>query len=525
MQTEPTDNPDVLILGGSLAGAATAVQLKRACPGLNIWILEKSTSFERRVGEATVEISAYFLSKTLGLTRHLNECHLLKQGLRFWFYNEFSKTLPDCSEIGGRYLPRLPAWQVDRSVLDAELLEQAGSLGVKILRPAKVLRVELTEGGLQRVHFEMDSLRRVQSARWVVDATGFTAFLARQQGWYQRNTTHPTRAVWSRWQGVLDWDSPLLNEQHPDWAAACPGIRSTATNHWMGDGWWAWCIPLKGGDTSIGIVWDPRRVDLPPGTNLAQRLLLFLRRHPAARALLENATPVPGDACLRSQLAFMSEVQAGDGFVLVGDAGGFLDPLYSPGMDWLAYTVQRATALILTPPEKRPLSSAIQQHNRDFARCYSRWYEAIYHNKYEMLGDFELMDVVFRLDLGLYYLGVVSQVVKRGSKALEIPVFTVPQSTLPFLWMRFYAGRLAAIARERRRRATLGRRNHGQRRLLQGFVPEPSGSVGVLKAVLDYFRLELLEGWRTWFQPAAQGASAPSPAPTPTVSASGTPEK
>ena len=72
--------------------------------------------------EATVETSAYFLSRVLGLTQYLNEQHLVKQGMRFWFANEQTQRLDQCSEIGGRYQVRLPAYQLDRSVLDEELL-------------------------------------------------------------------------------------------------------------------------------------------------------------------------------------------------------------------------------------------------------------------------------------------------------------------------------------------------------------------------------------------------------------------
>ena len=66
---------DVAIIGGALSGAAAALLLLRAHPKLRVLIIEKSTAFTRRVGEATVEVSAYFLSRVLGLTQYLNEAH------------------------------------------------------------------------------------------------------------------------------------------------------------------------------------------------------------------------------------------------------------------------------------------------------------------------------------------------------------------------------------------------------------------------------------------------------------------
>src|SRR6185369_11726808 len=78
---------DVVIIGGALSGAATAILLLREDPSLKVLIIEKSTAFGRRVGEATVEISGYFLCRVLGLTGYLNDAHLVKQGMRFWFAN------------------------------------------------------------------------------------------------------------------------------------------------------------------------------------------------------------------------------------------------------------------------------------------------------------------------------------------------------------------------------------------------------------------------------------------------------
>src|SRR2546429_2281108 len=112
---------DVAIIGGALSGAATALLLLRDQPDLKVLVIEKSSAFGRRVGEATVEVSGYFLGRVLGLMQHLNEAHLIKQGMRFWFFNSQAQSLDQCGEIGTRYLSRLPSFQVDRAVLDTEV--------------------------------------------------------------------------------------------------------------------------------------------------------------------------------------------------------------------------------------------------------------------------------------------------------------------------------------------------------------------------------------------------------------------
>jgi len=120
-----------VIIGGAMAGAASAILLRRQDPTIRVLILEKSTAFGRRVGEATVEVSAYFLGRILGLTSYLNEAHLIKQGMRFWFFNDQTAKLDDCSEIGGRYMARVPSYQLDRSTVDEELLRRAVASGAE----------------------------------------------------------------------------------------------------------------------------------------------------------------------------------------------------------------------------------------------------------------------------------------------------------------------------------------------------------------------------------------------------------
>jgi flavin-dependent dehydrogenase len=546
---------DVIIVGGALAGASSAILLLREQPQLRVLILEKSDAFARRVGEVTVEVSAYFLGRVLGLTQYLNEAHLVKQGMRFWFAKEHTPSLDECSEIGGGYLARVPAYQVDRSTLDEEVLRRALALGAEVRRPATVKRVELNPGGEQVVTISENTPSRssrgneaqaspdrpslvgdqglltsaatnfqprceMLRARWVIDASGPAALLSRQNGWFRSNSAHPTTAVWARWRGVKDWDGPELVKRFPKWSMACHGIRATATNHFTGHGWWAWCIPLKGGDVSVGVVFDQRLVEWPAGGPLGQRLKDFLLQHPAAREILHDAQWLGGDVHWRRQLPYSSTLYAGDGFLLVGDAGAFLDPLYSPGMDWLAFTVVRATEIILAQQRGTNAAALVDEYNRDFARSYDRWFEAVYRNKYEYLGDYELMRLGFLLDLGFYYLGVASQPYKRGLAGLREPVFTTAPSLPCYHLMRAYNRRLASIARVRRARGTWGRHNASRRFMFGGYTFGPASAKHVLKALLGWAWLEVTEGWRSWFapRPTPVVSEAPKPVPAPAAS-------
>lgn len=506
-------------MGGALSGAATACLLLHRNPRLRVLLIERSEHFQRRVGESTVELSSYFLTRVLGLTEHLNHQHLVKQGLRYWFANDAAQTLGQCSEIGPGYNSRLPGFQVDRAVLDEHVLAQAVAAGAQLRRPAEVRDVQLVPGGAQTVAWSgAAGASGVESARWVVDASGAACLLGRPRGWIRPNREHPTAAVWSRWRGVKSWESPELAARFPAWANRTKTMRTTATNHLLGPGWWAWLIPLRGGDVSIGVVFDERQAGLPAGPNLGERLRAFLLRHPVARELLAGAEWIEGDVHLRRHLAYRTTTFAGDGFALVGDAAGFLDPFYSPGMDWIACTASATAALIDAAQHGRRLAPRLARHNEQFATSYDRWFRAIYRDKYDYMGDYELMRLAFLLDFGLYYLGVVSQPYKRGAVALETPPFAGPRTRLPFRLIAGYNRRLATIARARRRRGVWGRANTGHHHGFTGYEFNAALPFRVLGLLGAWLALELREGWRTWFRAPPATATAPlaTPAAAPT---------
>jgi hypothetical protein len=214
---------------------------------------------------------------------------------------------------------------------------------------------------------------------------------------------------------------------------------------------------------------------------------------------MADAVPVDGDSHWRKNLAYSSATYAGDGFVLVGDAGAFLDPFYSPGLDWMSFTVASAVELVSAQTKGESIGSRVEAFNRTFTRSYRRWFEAIYRSKYEYFGDFQLTKLAFLLDLGLYYLGVASQPFRRGLVAFTEPIFSTPPSVPFYHLMRTYNRRFAAMAHSRRKRGKLGRANAGRRFMFRGYTFETGSAGPVLRALVVWGWLELTEGWRSWF--------------------------
>jgi hypothetical protein len=229
-------------------------------------------------------------------------------------------------------------------------------------------------------------------------------------------------------------------------------------------------IPLPGGDVSVGVVWDERLFALPAGGTIGDQFDAFMASTPAGRELIAGATRVEDDLHALKALPYRVAQLAGDGWVAVGDAAGFIDPFYSPGLDWAALTVTKAVDLIGASLRGQPASTtmAVARHNREFTAGFSRWFEALYLDKYYVIGDAELMEIALRIEVSLYYFGILTGPYRRGQAGLDVP-FSHPLS-LPFYHlMRFVARRLASVGRARMAAGTWGRRNDGRQVYLPGF--------------------------------------------------------
>jgi flavin-dependent dehydrogenase len=473
--------PDVVILGGALAGASTALLLRREHPGLRVLIVESSTAFGRKVGEATTEVSGEFFHRRLSLARHLTHEHLAKQSLRMWFTGDSGTPFDETVEIGSDLLSRYPAYQLDRAVLDEHLLALAAGEGAEVWRPAEVVDVDFGSGG-SVVTIQRDGGTQRVSCRWVLDATGRKAFLAKKLGLHRKLEAHPTAALWARFKGVRDWDGHELRARHTRYGSTVLASRAAATNHLVGLGWWCWIIPLRGGDFSAGLVYDTRLFKPPQGSSPAERLLAHIRYHPVGREIFKDAVPVEGDCHARAPLPYYSQELAGPGWQLVGDAAGFIDPLYSPGMDYVSWTARTALARIAAEIGSQPMD--LGKLNADWRESYHSWFETLYKDKYYYLGDAELMSSAYLMDIGLFFVGPArTSLVEQGGDDARCLPFVGPVDRIVGKFMRLYNTRLARIARKRVAAGCYGCRNTGWQELYRGMGPKP----GVLRIIAKGF--------------------------------------
>lgn len=454
------DRYDVVILGGAFSGAAAAMLLRRDAPDLRVLIVEKATEFDAKVGEATTEMSAMFLTRRLALWEHLERNHLPKEGLRYWFSNDKVTSHANATEAGGFLRSSVPAFQLRRDVLDEHMLATAVSEGADMMRPARVSDVNLGDFD-HEVSVEMGGKVRSIKCRWIIDASGKVTLLGRKLGIIDRNEAHPTAAIWCRWKNVRHID---------DLAARTPGLsgrnvssRRLATNHYMGRGYWIWVIPLGNGETSIGVVFDKRLVSLHESSNRQEAFVDFLKKIPSLAELLIGAEPRFDDLKSYSTLAYVTRQYMGDGWALVGDAAAFLDPYYSPGLDHAAFSVEATVEMIKADAAGQDIKERVTEHNETFVRSYHRFFKAAYVDKYYYMGEADLLSASFLLDTAQYYIFVVIPAYRVLKKFFWMPVLGPKPAFISYHMMALYNRRFATIAQKRFNAGESGARNDGRR--------------------------------------------------------------
>ena len=512
---------DVVIVGGAIAGASTAVLLHRRMPELKILVVEKAPAFDWKVGESTVEISSYFLTRELKIHDHLSREQLPKQAFRYWFNNEKVTCLREASETGPTQLARTPSFQVDRSKLDEYVLSLAEKEGAEVWRPAKVVDVALNGEAGNAVHVERaDGTRTVVTCKWVVDATGRQAMLARRRGGVTPIQSHPTSAIWVRYRGVKDMDGPEVvgMDSADPFHRAVIAPRRLATNHFTGWGYWIWFIPLQGGETSVGLVWDTRLVQ-PEGATPLKKLTRFLDANPLTKELLTHAEPVDDDCSQYGHLPYFVDSFIGPGWTCVGDAGGFLDPFYSPGLDQMSFSVYSRVRLIERALKGAPTAEMAEEyelHNKRYTRFFTYFYEAIFRDKYYVMGDYDTMTTVFLMDTALYYLAAVIPTYRWSSERLGLPPYYQDGSEIAFYPMRFYNRRLVSIAKRKKALGIYGNHNAGRRPGFVGFSVRGASWVMLGHGLVRWAKAELANAWTYVVRPRPIGGPVPELPPSET---------
>jgi flavin-dependent dehydrogenase len=404
---KPTDvDADVVVLGGGAAGLTLALQLRQARPLIRVTVVEKQgyplPETTHKVGESTVEIAAHYLRDVLGLADHLETQQIRKFGLRMFFSDGDNGDITRRVELGSSVFPPLSTYQLDRGRLENELVRRCRAAGIRLELGAGVTGHQQRADGVHVVDHVNEGRRSRVTSTWLVDASGRSQFLRRDQGRRRQDNEHHANAAWLRVAHPIDLSTWTDDDE---WAARIPeGDRSLSTNHLMGPGYWVWIIRLPSGSTSIGIVAES---DTHPfaGFNTLERALGWLAaREPQLAAELTSRADLVQDFRVMGDYSYGSE-QVYDGaakWCATGEAGLFLDPLYSPGLDLIAISNTLVSDLVLRGLDGEDVAVRATIHDTLFRTVADIWI-SIYRNQYPLMGNARVMSSKVIWDTAFYW--------------------------------------------------------------------------------------------------------------------------
>lgn len=393
----------VVICGGGLAGLTLSLQLKQRHPNTSVTVIEKTTrplpSAAHKVGESTVEIGAHYLGSVLGLKDYLQEKHLPKLGLRY-FYGDTSKPFETRPELGPSMFSPVPTYQLDRGILENDLREMAISARVNLLEGASLKDITINESGLNSVTYLQNEEEKTIEANWVVDAMGRRRYLQTKLG-LKKESPHSASSVWFRLDGKVSVDD-LVSTSNKKWHQRNIEDRYYSTNHLMGLGYWVWLIPLSSGTTSIGIVTQNDIHDFPTYSRNYETSFEWLETYePHLAALIKGKEPL--DFRKIKNYSYGSEqLFSENGWSCIGEAGIFSDPFYSPGSDMIGITNTFTVNLIREDIEGKLNSEKVNQLNDFILKTMFPDQLNYYTEGYHTFGNTQIAASKFLWDT-LYY--------------------------------------------------------------------------------------------------------------------------
>jgi hypothetical protein len=240
-------------------------------------------------------------------------------------------------------------------------------------------------------------------AEWVVDTSGRGKYLARRTGLARQNPIrHGTAFMWV--DGLVDIDkltklSPRQNRLKPQRRATGHLPVWLATNHFMGEGFWFWVIPLQG-KTSLGLVYDNRLIPHERVWTKERLLDWVCEEFPLFEADLRKRT-ILDYSTIKDFSYDCAQTISEHRWALSGEAGRFTDPLYSPGSDLISmHNTLIVDAILTDDPAERVTK----------AHLYEQLMEAFYGATvpsyavtYDCLGDQEAFAMKYSWELSVYF--------------------------------------------------------------------------------------------------------------------------
>jgi flavin-dependent dehydrogenase len=306
-------SPDVVVIGGGPAGATTSTLIAQR--GYRVVLFERDQFPRFHIGESLIP-ETYWVLKRLNMLPKMQQSRFIKK-YSVQFVNANGKLSAPFYFWDNKPHECSQTWQVVRSEFDKMMLDNAREHGVDVHEGVRVLDVLFDEGRAVGVTIKQpDGTSREIRAKVVVDASGQNGLIQNRLRLRVWDPLLNKGAIWTYWQGAY-------RDTGRDEGATIV-IQTPSKNGWF------WYIPLHDNIVSVGVV-APFDYLFKGRKDYGKTYVEELEACPAAKARVSNATQVTGYFATKDYSYRASQV-AGDGWVLVGDAFGFLDPLYSSGV-------------------------------------------------------------------------------------------------------------------------------------------------------------------------------------------------
>jgi len=330
---------ECVVMGGGPAGSTVAALVAEA--GFSTLLVERETMPRPHVGESLMP-ETYWVFERLGVLDQLKASSYPKK-VGVQFVNNTGKESSPFFFRSHDDRESSETWHVDRAEFDKMLFDNAAGKGATCCDNTRVLKVLLEDVSSDGGEIASDRIKGVLlqqaanepvevTAQVVVDATGQQTFLANRFGLRRENPDLRKTAIWQ-----------YYNNAHRDQSGG--GVK-TVILHTADKQSWFWFIPLSGDIVSVGVVGDRDYLFGKGRGTPAEVFADELKKCSTLEGWLTGAQP-EGELQIAREFSYTTTRSAGDGWVLVGDAWGFIDPVYSSGVYFALKSAELAADCII----------------------------------------------------------------------------------------------------------------------------------------------------------------------------------
>ena len=327
---------EVLVMGGGPAGSTAATLLSRL--GRKVILLEKAHHPRFHIGESLLPMNLPLFER-LGVLDKVRAMGVFKPGADFEADNERGYNTFAFNRAIGSSPPH--AYQVWRQDFDKMLFDHARATGADAREGHAVVAVQQVSSrrSIVEVHTEEGNSYRI-TTQYVVDATGRDTFMSSKKRLRRKNMEHQSAAIFGHFRG----------------AECRAGEDAGNISIYRFEHGWIWMIPLPKGVMSIGAVCRPAYLKQRKGKTV-DFLMETLNQNEGLRKRIEQAELIGDEVRVTGNYSYDSTRMGGPGWVMVGDAFAFLDPVFSSGV-YLAMSGAEQAAKVVDSALNEPRREA-----------------------------------------------------------------------------------------------------------------------------------------------------------------------